>query len=103
MLNAECRMLNAECLSYLAKRGQYRGGGERDREPPHHVANAAVDGPVGDESQVFGHHGALEHVRPLQHAAVWIDEAADSRVGGAREISSFLDRAERGLLPMLIC
>src|SRR5690348_15444836 len=44
----------------------------------------------------------LKDLRPLQHTAVWIDDAADAGVGGANEIASFLDRAQTRLLEMLI-
>src|SRR4051812_15240318 len=79
-----------------------RGERERDSAPADNVADAAVDRAVADEADVLGHHRTLEHVRLLQHAAVGIDEAADAGVGGAREVATLFDAAQRRLFPMLV-
>ena len=55
-----------------------------------------------EQPHVADDHGRLIDARPLEHAAVRIDDAADAGVGGAHQVAAFFDRPHRRLLEVLV-
>src|SRR4051812_15639777 len=85
-------------LFYTSPRaGDEQRRGCDGRQVGEQVAVARVERRRPEKAGLADEHRGLKNVALLDDAAVGIDDAADSRVGGAHQVSSLFDGAHRGL------
>src|SRR5436190_18632589 len=66
------------------------------------VADSRVDRRYTKKTRLSDEDRPLENITPLDDAAVWIDDSADSGVRRTHQVATLFDRAHRGLLEMLV-
>src|SRR5688572_14467978 len=88
--------------STVSPRESCRQHGECNRHVRDQITGLRIDRATGQETRLPDQTHLLKDTRPDDDTSVRVNDAADARIRGAREVAALLDGAHRGHLPVLI-